>query len=663
MINLNATLLANQRNDQIGPPYQLIKGEAEGRKLTMQLIDADGSQFDLTSASLVSLFFRKSDGKDGQLICTVENASQGIISVVFTSQSGAVAGPYRDCVVKVTWSDSSNSKFAGPKIMVLDSASDDAPISSNEYQILDQLITDQTDATATAVQAAEDATAAAQTATDAKTAAQTAATTAQTAAITATEAQTAAETAKTAAQAASASATASAASAGTDATRAETAATQAVAAATNVDQIVADAAEAVRDDIQIGGRNLLANSNIIETRTKDATDTKMYSLQVVDGYDLDTLINKELTVSVYMDSPGERDWSLVESVGMRNRFGIYVYIMWANDAGGTETTSPDTNLLSQAVDGKRIHATITATPPEGYTHMTKCAVYVCVYARPASTNDATWVLSRPQLEIGNMATDWSPAPEDSAPDALKLGGVDAKNFLNLGPCSNLMVANDDFNSTKFLTVGEYVCQTNAIAETLQNCPIKTTGRLTVRMAINSNAEYDGSETWRYLLQEWATTGARKYTRYLYSTGTPTTYEFSPWVGDDDGNWTPVLMSNTTPVAATYIEQSGVYVRDGKLVHIEFKIRFTGDVSAYNTAIRIEGLPYLSKYDSWGGSCAIASINSANNIDQYMVRVYQNQKALMLARKEIDSINYTNFNNSSDATTTRFIYGSTEYIVG
>ncbi|MFR3482391.1 MAG: hypothetical protein ACLTXL_02125 [Clostridia bacterium] len=138
------------------------------------------------------------------------------------------------------------------------------------------------------------------------------------------------------------------------------------------------------------------------------------SLQVVDGYDLDTLINEELTVSVYMYSPGERDWSLVESVGMRNRFGIYVYIMWANDAGGTEATSPNTNLLSQAVDGKRIHATITATPPEGYTHMTKCAVYVCVYARPASTNDATWVLSQPKLELGNKATDWTPAPEDTS---------------------------------------------------------------------------------------------------------------------------------------------------------------------------------------------------------------------------------------------------------
>ena len=100
------------------------------------------------------------------------------------------------------------------------------------------------------------------------------------------------------------------------------------------------ATKAEVEQIQVGGRNLLANSDIMETRTKDATDTKMYSLQVVDGYDLDTLINEELTVSVYMYSPGERDWSLVESVGMRNRFGIYVYIMWANDAGGTEATSP-----------------------------------------------------------------------------------------------------------------------------------------------------------------------------------------------------------------------------------------------------------------------------------------------------------------------------------
>ena len=640
MINLNATLLANQRNDQIGPPYQLIKGEAEGRKLTMQLIDADGSQFDLTSASLVSLFVRKSDGKDGQLICTVENASQGIISVVFTSQSGAVAGPYRDCVVKVTWSDSSNSKFAGPKIMVLDSASDDAPISSNEYQILDQLITDQTDATATAVQAAEDATAAAQTATDAKTAAQTAATTAQTAAITATEAQTAAETAKTAAQAASASATASAASAGTDATRAETAATQAVAAATNVDQIVADAAEAVRDDIQIGGRNLLANSNIIETRTKDATDTKMYSLQVVDGYDLDTLINKELTVSVYMDSPGERDWSLVESVGMRNRFGIYVYIMWANDAGGTETTSPDTNLLSQAVDGKRIHATITATPPEGYTHMTKCAVYVCVYARPASTNDATWVLSRPQLEIGNMATDWSPAPEDPAPDALKLGGVDASSYVQKSDLTTTYCTSID-DAT--LSDGWYYTDGNTTG-TFPSGYSKV-GVLCVRQS--GSAGY----TQHYMSQE----GEESSRGYSYGS-------WAKWT-NEVGTWTPVLKTNTSAtVDATYTVQEGYFSKSGQLVHVSFRMGFKFNASLYENAVYIGNMPYKARADEWGGICAISGVDSTLGITQFMLRSSTGGTSFMLARKEVAAIKYEDFNNQTNTDLVRYLYGSISYII-
>ena len=184
-----------------------------------------------------------------------------------------------------------------------------------------------------------------------------------------------------------------------------------------------DVASAV-NNIKLGGRNLLANSDIIETRTKDTMTTGMYPVWVVDGYDLDTLIGKELTVSVYLYSPGERDHSLDSSMG--NRFGIYIYIMWANDAGGTKATSPAANLLNQTVDGERIHATVIATPPEGYTHMTKCAVYVCTYARPAATNDATWVLSKPMLELGNMpSADWSPAYEDverETIDSIKIGG-------------------------------------------------------------------------------------------------------------------------------------------------------------------------------------------------------------------------------------------------
>lgn len=166
--------------------------------------------------------------------------------------------------------------------------------------------------------------------------------------------------------------------------------------------------------IQIGGRNLLANSDIKITRTKDSTSLRTYVLYVVEGYDLNTLIGKQLTASIYTYSPGERDVSLSVDANLQDRFGIHVTLRWADDSGGTTTTYPATDLLDQTVeDGKRIYSTFEAEPPNGYTHLQICAVTIQQYARPASTNNATWVLSRPKLELGNKPTDWTPAPEDT----------------------------------------------------------------------------------------------------------------------------------------------------------------------------------------------------------------------------------------------------------
>ena len=641
MINLQANLYANQQNDILDDIKILVRGESMGRSLTMNLYNADGSPLDLSNASMVSLFFVKGDGTNGQIICDIVDETSGTINMTFTSNSTAAAGDYHDCIIKITWSDGSNSKIIGPKITVRNSASDDAPISSNEYQILDQLITDQTDATATAVQAAEDATAAAQTATDAKTAAQTAATTAQTAATTATEAQTAAETAKTAAQAASTDAAASAASAGTDATRAETAATQAVAASTNVDQIVADAAEAVRDDIQIGGRNLLANSDIVETRTKDATDTKSYTLYVVDGYDLDTLINKELTASVYMYSPGERDWSLVESVGTRNRFGVQASIGWENDSGETTSTYLATELLSQAVtEGKRIHHTFKVEPPDGYTHIQFCAVAIQIYARPASTNDATWVLSRPQLEIGNMATDWTPAPEDPAPDALKLGGVDASSYVQKSDLTTTYCTSID-DAT--LSDGWYYTD----GDTTGTFPsgYSKVGVLCVRQS--GSAGY----TQHYMSRE----GEESSRGYSYDS-------WAKWT-NEVGTWTPVLKTNTSAtVDATYTVQEGYFSKSGQLVHVSFRMGFKFNASLYENAVYIGNMPYKARADEWGGICAISGVDSTLGITQFMLRSSTGGTSFMLARKEVAAIKYEEFNNQTNTDLVRYLYGSISYII-
>lgn len=139
MINTNMTVQAWQDSGQAMPPVLLVKGESQGRKLSMRLV-SDGRPVDLTSAATVTLRYIKPSGMDEYIDMAVEDAASGLVSVVMTSQSCAEAGEMRACVVRVTYASGANLRIPGPRIRVLDSASDDAIQSSNEYQQLDMLI-------------------------------------------------------------------------------------------------------------------------------------------------------------------------------------------------------------------------------------------------------------------------------------------------------------------------------------------------------------------------------------------------------------------------------------------------------------------------------------------------------------------------------------------
>ena len=88
----------------------------------------------------MALYCTQPDGTEEQLPCAVEDASGGAVSVIFTSSSCSVAGDMRQVIIRITWSDASNSRYVGPRIHVAPSPSDDAVESSNEFALLDQLI-------------------------------------------------------------------------------------------------------------------------------------------------------------------------------------------------------------------------------------------------------------------------------------------------------------------------------------------------------------------------------------------------------------------------------------------------------------------------------------------------------------------------------------------
>lgn len=229
MIDLTfAPLSAELHNGEGREPLLLIQGESVGRKLTMTLLNG-GTPLDLTAAAAVALYYTKPDGTEEQLPCTVEDAANGTVSVTFTSSSCAVAGDMRQVIIRISWSDASNSRYVGPRIHVAPSPSDDAADSSNEFALLDQLIIQAQEVIGDAGEAASAANTAAGAANSAAGEANTAAGAANTAATTANAAKDAANTAAGAANAAASAANTAASAANTAADRANQAAEDAEA--------------------------------------------------------------------------------------------------------------------------------------------------------------------------------------------------------------------------------------------------------------------------------------------------------------------------------------------------------------------------------------------------------------------------------------------------
>lgn len=232
------TLFPAADNQVIPPPIILIQGESQGREISITMMDGDGTPLDLTAAAAVALYYTKPDGTEEQLPCTVEDAAGGTVSVAFTSSSCAVAGDMRQVILRITWSDASNSRYVGPRIHVAPSPSDTAAESSNEFALLDQLIIQAQEAIGGADEAASAANTAAGTVNDAKDAANTAASAANAAA-------TAANTAKDAANTAAGAANTAAGAANTAADAANTAADRANRAAEDAEAVLKGAVTSV----------------------------------------------------------------------------------------------------------------------------------------------------------------------------------------------------------------------------------------------------------------------------------------------------------------------------------------------------------------------------------------------------------------------------------
>lgn len=184
------------------------------------------------------------------------------------------------------------------------------------------------------------------------------------------------------------------------------------------------------DNLEIGGRNLLKNSNVEYAVTKDS-NWFMTTIYFVNGYDLNQLIGKSIVLSFYVDTPGDYQQSDGGGKGTSDRFGIHGTILWEDSTGvnAVKTVYAFIKLNNVNVSKSRVSIAQKVTPPSGYDKI-KCFDFsIQQTLKPADNNNATWVLAKPKLEIGTKATDWTPAPEDA------IANVDVEYYLSTSSTS------------------------------------------------------------------------------------------------------------------------------------------------------------------------------------------------------------------------------------
>lgn len=163
------------------------------------------------------------------------------------------------------------------------------------------------------------------------------------------------------------------------------------------------------EGIVVGGRNFIANSNFIAEATY-STFAPSKTVAIVSGIDLnETFLNKTVVFSYFVHNPGER---INAQVSFGNRFGIHGIVSWINSSNGnTVDTYPFAEELESSHINKRVQMKSTFTPPSGYDKIHNFYFSYQPHAKPADEG-VIWKIGKPKLEIGNKATDWTPAPED-----------------------------------------------------------------------------------------------------------------------------------------------------------------------------------------------------------------------------------------------------------
>lgn len=168
-------------------------------------------------------------------------------------------------------------------------------------------------------------------------------------------------------------------------------------------------------DIDVGGRNILLDTDFMIEIDASQSSPVLNELAVSDSIDLNSLIGRSLAFSFEKSVTGEK--SEIGSPETEGLFGMSVTFQWADLSGENPDIETEWNDFVQYDDmtgERRFEVVRKLEAPSGYDTLTYIGCVVNLHCKPAVGNTAVWTCGFPKIEIGSVATDWTPNPDDKA---------------------------------------------------------------------------------------------------------------------------------------------------------------------------------------------------------------------------------------------------------
>ncbi|QJT70400.1 tail fiber protein [Microcystis phage MaeS] len=166
------------------------------------------------------------------------------------------------------------------------------------------------------------------------------------------------------------------------------------------------------DNVVVGGVNLALDTDYYASVTNASTSAISKTFTVPEEY-YDYITGKTLTYSMIIYANGTK--VNIGTDSLAGRFGGHASAIWTLADGTTSQTTYPLNMTGTFVTkatGERYSVTEKIGAPATGATLKQFNVNVQINAKPQSTTD-TWYISKPKLEIGNVATDWTAAPQDT----------------------------------------------------------------------------------------------------------------------------------------------------------------------------------------------------------------------------------------------------------